>query len=93
MKEKTKRTWKEELKDTWDYCAPYLKVGATCLLVGAFWGFVKGVECQTDVVLGLSAKIPNYRDENETEDSFVYDETTVDDPELLELIRMENENT
>ena len=90
MEEKQKRNWKEELKDTWAYCKPYIKTGVTCLFVGAFWGFVKGIDCQTNVYLGLLAKIPNASDD---EEDFVYDETTVDDPELLELIRLENENS
>ena len=80
----TKRNFKQEVKDWWKENKKVIKTGGLCLLIGAFWGFVKGVSCQTNVNLGLIAKIPNA---NESDDDFVYDETTVDDPELLELIR------
>lgn len=80
----TKRNFKQEVKDWWKENKKVIKTGGLCLLIGAFWGFVKGVNCQTNINLGLIAKIPNA---NESDDDFVYDETTVDDPELLELIR------
>lgn len=84
------RNFKQEIKDWWSENKRVVKVGGVCLLIGAFWGFVKGVACQTNTHLSLLAKIPNA---NNDEDEFVYDETTVDDPELLELIRMEEENS
>lgn len=87
---KTKRNFKQEVKDWWNDNKKVIKVGGVCLLVGAFWGFVKGINCQTNVHLNLIDKIPNVGDDD---DDFVYDETTVDDPELLELIRMENEDS
>ena len=79
-----KRNFIQEVKDWWNDNKRVIKTGGLCLLIGAFWGFVKGIDCQTNVNLGLIAKIPNANDD---EDDFVYDETTVDDPELLELIR------
>lgn len=85
-----KRNWKQGLKDWWNKYKGVIKTGGVCLLIGAFWGFVKGVNCQTSVNLSLLAKVPNTKDED---DEFVYDETTVDDPELLEMIRSGEEIT
>lgn len=79
-----KRNWKQEIKDWWNEHKRVIKTGGICLLIGAFWGFVKGVNCQTTVNLSLLAKVPNAKDEA---DDFVYDETNVDDPELLEMIQ------
>ena len=79
-----KRNWKQEIKDWWNEHKRVIKTGGLCLLIGAFWGFVKGVDCSTNAIISLSSKIPNANNED---DEFVYDETTVDDPDLLEKIR------
>lgn len=79
-----KRNWKQEIKDWWNKHKRAIKTGGICLLIGAFWGFVKGINCQTSAIISLSSKIPDAKNE---EDDFVYDETNVDDPELLEMIR------
>lgn len=78
------RNFKQEIKDWWSENKRVVKVGSACLLIGAFWGFVKGVNSMT------SLSVANSKQE---EDDFVHDELSVDDPELLELIRMEEENS
>ena len=85
-----KKTFKQEVKDWWDENGRVIKTGATCLAVGAFWGFGKGVGACTNSNISLSSKLP-YPDEAESD--FEYTEENVDDPELLELIRLENENS
>ena len=59
------------------------------MIIGAFYGFAKGVDSGTKFTGKLIDRIP-YQNNDDDEDS-VYDETNVDDPELLELIRIENE--
>ena len=93
MEEKQKRNWKEEIKDTWDYCRPYVKTALTCLCVGFMYGFVKGMDANNEQWLKYGFERARDESEENERDDFVYDETTVDDPELLELIRMENENS
>ena len=73
---KTKRNWKQELKDVWnEYKAP-IKVGCWCLTVGAIIGFVKGLSTQSkfdsDTIMALIDKIPHKPD--------------VDDIPLLEIL-------
>ena len=84
-----KKTFKQEVNEWWDENGRVIKTGATCLLIGAFWGFVKGVGACTNSIISLSSKIP-YSDEES--DSFEYTEENVDDPELLEIVKFENEN-
>ena len=86
MSNKTKRNWKAEVKGWWNDNKSKIKVGATCLVIGAFYGFIKGVGAGHDTHMKLLDKIPN-NDINGGEGDFVYDETTVDDPELLEMIQ------
>lgn len=81
-----KKTFKQEVKEWWDDNKRVIKTGATCLLVGAFWGFVKGVGACTNSIISLSSKLPY---PNEADSDFEYTEENVDDPELLELIRNE----
>lgn len=85
-----KRNYKQEVKDWWNDNKRVIKAGGLCLLIGAFYGFVKGINAGESSRMKLIDMIPSRNDE---QDTFVYDETTVDDPELLELIRLENEGT
>ena len=93
MEEKQKRNWKEEIKDTWTYCRPYIKTALACLCVGWMYGFIKGMDTNNEQWLKYGFERARDESEENERDDFVYDETTVDDPELLELIRMENENS
>lgn len=93
MEEKQKRNWKEEIKDTWNYCRPYVKTALACLCVGWMYGFIKGMDTNNEQWLKYGFERARDESEENERDDFVYDETTVDDPELLELIRMGNENS
>lgn len=85
---KEKRNFKQEFKDWWNENKKVIKTGGLCLLIRAFYGFAKGVDSGTKFTGRLIDRIP-YPSDDDDED-FVYDETNVDDPELLELIRLEN---
>lgn len=85
-----KRNFKEEVKELWNEYKRPIKAGVICLGIGIFYGFLKGVNTITNSSLYMSQLLP----ESDTdEDDFVYDETNVDDPELLDLIRLENEKS
>lgn len=86
---KEKRNFKQEFKDWWNENKKVIKTGGLCLLIGAFYGFAKGVDSGTKFTGKLIDRIPCQG--NDDDEEFTYDETNVDDPELLELIRLENE--
>ena len=86
---KEKRNFKQEFKDWWNENKKVVKTGGLCLLIGAFYGFAKGVDSGTKFTGKLIDRIPHQSDDDD--ENSVYDETNVDDPELLELIRLENE--
>lgn len=46
METKEKRNFKQEIKDLWNENKGKIKVGGICLLVGCFYGFVKGMNAQ-----------------------------------------------
>ena len=86
---KEKRNFKQEFKDWWSENKKVIKTGSLCLLIGAFYGFAKGVDSGTKFTGKLIDRIPCHG--NDDDEEFTYDETNVDDPELLELVRLENE--
>ena len=87
--EKKKRNWKREAKDVWDRCWPYIKTGGTCLFIGFVYGFIKGNEASNNMWLTHGFERAQ-DDSDDMIDDFVYDESNVDDPELLDIIRSES---
>ena len=53
---------KQEIKENWDQVKGKVKIGIACLLIGAFYGFVKGVSTTDKMTLALIDKIPNTPD-------------------------------
>jgi TctA family transporter len=79
------KEFKTKVKNWWNDNKKLVGVGFAGALLGVTYGFVKGVNAvATTVVLPTSLINERSNDENE---EFVYDETNVDDPELLEMIR------
>ena len=56
---------KQETKEIWDQVKGKVKIGVTCLLIGAFYGFVKGVSANDKMTLALIDKIPNTPEDKE----------------------------
>lgn len=83
----TVKRFKEEVKDWWNENKQTIKVGAVCLAVGGFYGFVKGVNTMTGIVSRCDSLDYNTEDENSS--GMIVDS---DDPEWLELIRLEEES-
>lgn len=83
----TTKSFKEQAKEWWDEHKRAIKVGAVCLMAGGLYGFVKGVNTMTDMI----SRCDSLNGNTEDDDSSVL---TVcdDDPEWLELIRLEEES-
>ena len=86
-----KRNFKQGVKDWWSNNKGKVKVGITCGLVGIGYGFIKGVLANEKMWVDRVNKI-EVIDTEEPHDEFGLTESNCDDPELLELIRLENEN-
>lgn len=80
-KNDTKKTIKKAVKDWWDENGRVIKASIKWGLIGLAVGFIKG---------GLTVanmRLDSAETEDTADDDFVYDESNVDDPELLEMIR------
>ena len=82
---------KREIKEWWNNNKGKVKVGLTCGLIGIGYGFIKGILTNEKMWVDRVNKIEIYDDE-EPCDEFGLTESNCDDPELLELVRFENEN-
>lgn len=87
MENENKRTFKEGAKEAWRRCWPYIKTGGMCLFVGFVYGFIKGNQANNEIWLKYGFEPARSDSGDLTDDDFVYDESNVDDPELLEMIR------
>lgn len=56
---------KQEIKENWNNVKGKVKIGAICLLIGAFYGFAKGVSTTDKMTLALIDKIPNTPDDGD----------------------------
>ena len=83
-----KKTIKQQAKEWWDDNKRVIKTGVVCSALGLAYGFIKGGLTVAGMRLEYVEKKTNYNNDN-----FEYTEENVDDPELLELIRLENENS
>lgn len=86
-----KRDFKREIKDWWNNNKGKIKVGLTCCLVGFGYGFIKGI-CTSDKMWISRVNELESNDYEEPCDEFGLTESNCDDPELLELVKFENEN-
>lgn len=86
---KEKRNFKQEIKDWWNENKRVIKTGATCLLIGLGYGFIKGLSTSDEMWMkhGFTRA-----EAEEPCDEFGLTESNCDDPEYLELVRLENEN-
>lgn len=85
---KIRRNYKQEIKDWWVEHRKEVKTGLICGLVGLGYGFIKGMSASDKLwINGLSNAIK----EGSSGDNDGLTEENCDDPEFLELVRMENE--
>ena len=84
------RNWAQEIKDWWDENKSAIKSGFAFGMIGAFAGFAAGMNSADTLWLehGFERAV-DYSDN--PSDELGLAEENCDDPELLELIRLENE--
>ena len=79
-----KRNWKQELKDAWNENKGKIKIGVTCLGLGAIYGLIKGYGMANASVNKLIDKIP-YTPEYGDISEYIY--SNLDKPEVIDEIR------
>lgn len=85
---KRKRNLKQEIKDWWNENKRVIKTGIVCLGIGFTYGFIKA--CDTMTHMRGSAMQIDYEGPC---DELGLTESNCDDPELLELVNYEIENS
>ena len=86
------RNWKQEIKDWWNENKSSIASGFAIGVLGAFAGYAAGMSA-TDRMWLEHTMLKSNRDtsDNESDYGFVMDGSNCDDPELLEMIRLVNE--
>lgn len=87
-----KKTFKECVKDWWRDNKRVIKAGVICISVGCMYGFIKGMAAADGAWLKHGFKMPD-NDLPDPDDLYGLTEATCDDPELLELVNWEIENS
>ena len=91
MNKKTeKRNYKQEIKEWWNENKRVIKTGAACIGVGFAWGYIRAVEHLSKI--DITYTFEDRPKDAEPCDEFGLTESNCDDPELLELVKYENEN-
>lgn len=88
---KIRRNYKQEIKDWWVENRKLVKTGVVCGLAGLGYGFIKGMSTSDKLWIDGLGKAVNGGDTSMPCDEFGLTEENCDDPEFLELVRMENE--
>ena len=88
------RNWKKEIKEWWNENKSSIKAGFTFGMLGAFAGFAAGVNATDRLWLEHTTfeRIGDASGDG-SDDDFVLDESNYNNPELLDLIRSEIENS
>lgn len=88
-----KKTFKQELKDWWQDNKRVVKVAVTFGVIGIGYGFIKGMCVSNETWIEHSYK-QDYEDSGlpDGDDGFKLTEVNCDDPEMLEIVKFENEN-
>lgn len=87
-----KKTFKQEVKDWWQENKKAIKAGITCGLIGVVYGMFVGHSGATSLFL-RNGYGPTRDDHEVPCDEFGLTEENCDDPEFLEIVRFENENS
>lgn len=87
-----KKTFKQQVKDWWQENKRVVKAGIAFGALGVAYGFAKGLNTANESWLshGFERALD---DSEDSSDGFGLTEENCDDPELLELVRSENENS
>lgn len=85
------KTLFQHAKGWWDDNKTVIKAGLICGVLGVMYGMVEGGKAQNE--LWLKYGFERAKASHEPCDEYGLTEANCDDPELLELARMENENS
>lgn len=87
-----KKTILEQAKNWWNDNKRVIKTGLICGVLGVMYGMVEGCKSQNEMWLKYGFERAG-ADPEPADDMYGLTEENCDDPELLELVRMENENS
>jgi hypothetical protein len=87
-----KKTFKQEVKDWWQDNKKAIKAGITCGVIGILYGMVKGMTAADNMWLRNGYSRAGYIPDKPS-DELGLTEENCDDPELLEVVNFENENS
>ena len=85
------KTFKQQIKDWWNDNKRVIKAGIAFGALGVAYGFIKGAGATDRLWLehGFERAVD---DSEDSSDNFGLTEENCDDPELLEIVKSENEN-
>lgn len=87
-----KKTFKQEVKEWWQENKKAVKAGVICGLAGVAYGFIKGTLTVSNMLMRGDMYVIKPEDPDWDSDRTLTEENC-DDPELLELVKFENENS
>lgn len=86
-----KKNFKRELKDWWQDNKRVIKAAVTFGVIGIGYGFIKGMGASNKMWIEHGYK-QEYEDSDLPSDELGLTEANCDDPEMLEIVKFENEN-
>ena len=87
-----KKNFKKEIKDWWQDNKRVVKASVVCGFIGIMYGFAKGLS--TNEKMWLENGFERAVDDSDLPcDEFGLTEEECDDPEFLEIVKFENENS
>lgn len=87
-----KKTFKQEVNEWWQENKKAVKTGVICGLAGVAYGFIKGTLTVSNMLMRGDMYVVKPEEPDWDSDTTLTEENC-DDYELLELIKMENENS
>lgn len=89
MKDKF-NNFKQKFKEWWEAHKKPVKIGFWAFVIGALYGFAKGALTESKILGSAYDRLPQSDDDG---DELGLTEENCDDPDLLETVNNENENS
>lgn len=87
-----KKTLNQEIKEWWQENKKAIKAGVVCGLAGIAYGFIKGTLTVSNMLINGDISIMR-PEKTDWDTDMTLTEENCDDPELLELVNLEKENS
>ena len=87
-----KKKFSQVIKEWWQENEKVVKTGIVCGLAGIAYGFIKGTLTVSNMLINGDISVVRPEEPDWDSDRTLTEENC-DDPELLELVRLENENS